>query len=171
MRLIFVFIALATLPIGVLPAAAACATGGQSVFSCSFHGGSKEVQLCLHTDRVTYAFGRPGQRSELQLAAPLDQSEFLPWPGIGPTMFNTMVFFNNRHGYAVTGTLERGTQENQPVAEPGGLIEVSRDGQSLATLRCDAGSVRDGLDAIHDAKRAAGACWDHSRQVWAACRN
>ena len=150
---LFLFLVLAA------PAQAAC-PGESEIFSCTIKG--KPLQLCYWRGVVTYNFG-PVDKPELSLSQPLQDIEFTPWPGIGGSIWETVVFPNQGYRYEVWTSVER-----DPEATTGlrGGVTVLQGESLVAQLVCDPGTPSQSLDVIYELKEAIGQCWDFEARVW-----
>ncbi len=151
---------------------AACPADTETFLSCSMSGGSKVVDVCVGGAEVTYAFGPPGGVPELSLAEPLETVDYRPWPGIGRTMFERVLFQNGTVTYDVAATIDRDFDdrtESVAVTVSGG-ITVLQGETELATLICDPDSADAPFGVLSDAKARIGQCWDLDSRVWAACQ-
>ncbi|MEL6573809.1 MAG: hypothetical protein AAFQ64_19320 [Pseudomonadota bacterium] len=146
------------------PVFASCDT---PFMKCTFQGGAKAVEICLSGSDVSYTFGRVGNAAELALSVPVVDVDYLPWPGVGSSIWETVTFYNDGYSYEVLVGFER-NPENP--AHFGG-ITITKAGQELATLSCDPGSIDWGWGTdLFDAKAAAGLCWDYGRDAdWKPC--
>ncbi len=167
-------IALLTIITSAPMAFAQCATPQDTFLSCTFSQGRKAVDVCVEGDSMTYRFGRVGKAPDLALSVPVVDVDYLPWPGIGRAIWETVTFQNGKTSYAVTGVIDRkfsDDEEGEIQAEISGVIDVNEGGETLATLECDAGSVNFGYGgSIYDAKKAAGQCYNLEEQRWESCQ-
>jgi len=146
---------------------AACRAGTDTVLSCTARGGAKALDVCLDTGagEISYAYGAPGRTPELYLSRSIAAIDHRPWPGIGRSIWESTVFYNNGYAYEVFTSIDR-MAENQP---PIGGVLLYKGRQQVARVDCDAGSAEIGLWAVSDAKDALGLCWDQGAQIWNNC--
>lgn len=151
-----VAVLLALLP---LPAMAECVPGGQ-VFSCQI--GAKTLEICNESENLIYAFGPPGQ-PELLLAEPLATVTFQPWPGVGSSIWESLIFYNEGYTYEVVTSADR-----DPTGEDGlqGAVYVLQNEAMVAELTCDPGTASNSLDVVWDLKEAIGQCYEFASQSW-----
>jgi len=144
--------------------AAAC---NLPLMACSFDDGAKTVQVCLSFDQVTYTYGPKFGDPELTLSENVTTIDYLPWPGVGSAIWETVTFYNGDYSYEVLAGFERDPENPQSF----GGISVRRDDEEVANLTCDPDSVEFGWEvALFDAKRAAGQCWrDAPNRGWYNC--
>jgi hypothetical protein len=142
------------------PAHATCQE--EEIFSCPI--GKKVVEVCAFRGEVTYSFGREGS-PEIILYEPLETVAYTPWPGIGRAIWDMVAFENEGVTYEVWSSFDR--LDENAVLEGG--VNVLQGDETLATLTCDKGSVKWGLDRIGDLKTGIGQCWDFEGQAWGAC--
>ena len=147
------------------PTAALAACPGEVIFSCPIKG--KTLQVCLDGDRAHYVFGRPGT-PDLSLTEPLATLDFQPWPGIGRTIWQNVRFRNEGVTYEVWSSIEKPLDENASDPQWMGGVTVSQGDQTLAELTCSAPPDPPFLDALFDAKVAAGQCWNFDTLAWQA---
>lgn len=159
------------------PAMAACPPTFNGFLSCTFADGRQYLDVCADAHTVTYAFGYAGRPADLALSVPIEQADFEPWPGIGFNIYEIMTFSNANISYVVTaGTTRPTAGSDGNDTEIFGEIEIiaNRDdlNQSgyIATLICDEGSSSYTFGgSIHEAKTAAGQCWDYQQKTWGIC--
>ena len=154
------FLLLASL---LLPSAGWAACASETILACQI--GSKQLDVCLDKDTVSYRFGPKGA-PELTLSDPLASVAFTPWPGVGGSMWQSVSFTNGDVTYEVWDSIERNPEATEPRA---GGINVMRGDTSLARLNCNRGSVEGSVDLLYDSKLAIGQCWDRTNVVWGAC--
>ena len=73
---------------------------------------------------------------------------------------------NGAYSYEVYSSIER-NPENPQVR---GGVEVFQNGQPVASVQCDAGSVVTNIDALYEMREAAGLCYDPSSFGWNECK-
>ncbi len=140
----------------------ALACPGTVLFDCPIDAGAKRLTACLTADGVTYAFGRSGAAPELELNRPLDQIDYVPWNGVGRSLYESLTFRNKGYGYHVWSSVDRLDLE-QPLT--GGVV-VFRGEKDLARLDCDVGQVEAAIDLLFEAKTSVGYCWDFANRLW-----
>ena len=150
------------LPVLLLLPLGAQAEGQFEVFSCTFDGGSKAVQVWVDGDYLTYEFGDGNKSTELSLAELLDDGTFAPWPGVGSTIWESVFFYNEDYVYEVWSSWDR----DPNVAFADGGINVANAKSGVAELVCDAGSVYSNFEGLSETLYARGMCWDHTSQQW-----
>ena len=145
-------------------AAQACPEGYQTLVSCTFEGGKKQVQTCMAGDRLTYEFGRRGQPPELSLNRSITEVDMYPWSGVSRSIWEDIGFENAGIWYRVFYSQERDPRST----EVSGGIRVEQGETLLAELFCDAGSVETaGYPLpVFDAKTAAGQQFNHLTYTW-----
>ena len=158
----------------VLFIAASPAMSCERWLACTFEAGRKSVELCIEGDTARYRFGPADGAPELALDVPVTEAELVPWPGIGSTVWEEVTLRNGDYAYTLWAAIERNLPESEDgeitTRESGGII-VARGEGKLAELSCDPGSVDfPWTEALSDAKRAAGQCYDPAERVWSACR-
>jgi len=161
---------------------AECASPNATFLTCTFSEARQYVDVCVKGDDVTYTFGFVGAPPDLQLSVPVVGADFVPWPGVGSSIYESMYFTNVDITYEVRGgvsrvvTSEDGDTEAEMQLKKWGEINVfaHRDDPEqekiLATLLCDVGTssyIYGG--SIYDAKIAAGQCWDFYERSWGSC--
>lgn len=146
--------------------ALACGSDQVRVFSCTFNQGAKQVDICADAQMAQYRFGPVQGPAELALATPIVALAYVPWNGIGRSIYEQAAFPNADHTYTVFSAFDRMTLE--PEQQLDGGIAVSKGSQEIAVLRCDAGSVMAELDALYPLKEAAGQCWSYDSFSWQA---
>jgi hypothetical protein len=111
------FFALLAAPLAA-PAQAACQ--GDEAFSCQV--GKKTLEICYWKGMLTYRFGPEG-KPELTLNEPLETVDFMPWPGIGRAIWDSVVFENKGVAYEVWSSFDK--LDENAVMEGG--VNVMRD--------------------------------------------
>ncbi|WP_137110530.1 hypothetical protein [Rhodobacter sp. SY28-1] len=152
----------AALFLALLAAPAQAACQGDEAFSCPI--GKKTVEICYWKGMLTYRFGPEG-KPELTLNEPLETVDYMPWPGIGRAIWDSVVFTNQGVTYEVWSSFDR--LDENAVMEGG--VNVMQGTKTLAALACDKGSVEAGLDRISDLKAGIGQCWDYDSRSWGLC--
>lgn len=140
------------------------------LFQCEFANG-KTVTLTAADQGITYRFGRPGHAPELQLYRLYSEVFVTPWPGIGRTIWEEISLGNDGYTYRIWGALDKmKAVEDASSALSAGLIvargEPGQDGEELAQLDCQPGSISYDVFAFSDTYEAAGYCWDSAGQIW-----
>ncbi len=133
----------------------------ETIQSCTFEGGRNTVLICLDDGLVTYDYGPTGGPPELSLSVPIEDADYRPWPGTGSTVWEMVTFYDEAYAYRVAAgfhNLRAGEDTPRPLF---GSIDVTYEGDPIAVLECDAGSVQWGYGngGLHGAKTAAGLCW------------
>ncbi|SHG83813.1 hypothetical protein SAMN05444003_1156 [Cognatiyoonia sediminum] len=153
-------------------AVAQCDADQELYFSCSFSEGAKAVHVCENPASVTYQFGPTGEAPELMLSENVQDVDYTPWPGIGTTIWEEVVFESQDYRYVVYAALVRSFPENETddiTVTPTGGITVLNGETEIANLRCDEGSAEFPWGSgIYDAKTSLGFCFDVS-DGWSAC--
>lgn len=134
------------------------------VFSCAI--GPNVLRVTADAQSVSYAFGPP-EAPELSLSNPLDGNGFMPWPGIGRTIFESIAFTNEGFSYVVYWSLDR--LDPDSVLEGG--VTISGGGDVETTLLCDPGSVDAPFFTLGDHFAQEGLCLDPETRRWGVCAN
>lgn len=150
------------------PAFAICGGNAEEVFTCTVSGGKKQVTICSGDGIARYLFGKAGRDPELELSAQVAELHYMPWNGIGRSIYEEVAFDNGAHTYTVYAALDRTILEGDPQDPISGGVVVTKGDQTLAELTCDAGSVRHSLDGFYAQKQNLGQCWDHHAFAWTA---
>lgn len=111
-----------------------------------------------------YSFGKTGQSPELDLSAPIATLDYVPWNGIGRTIYEQVTFQNKSYGYTVYFLFDRLAEV--PTQAVSGGISVEQNGQEIANLECDTDTISSGMDVFVERKRAVGLCWDSKSFAW-----
>ncbi len=155
------------------PALADCPAGTTPILTCTFENGAKAVDACEDGTTATYAFGKVGRAPDLTLVTPVADLDYTPWPGVGRTTW-AMVAFENEgftyllwYSYDRTDALEESRADGAPDPLTAGISVLRGDGEALAGLECDSGSITTQMDALSEAKEALGLCWDG--ETWGPC--
>jgi len=164
MRLRLAILLWAFLP-APLAAKDGCFGAGQPLFHCQM--GAKAVDICLQGDVLAYRFGPSGGAAELLLARRVEAVGMTPWNGIGRYLWEEISVANGIYAYTVYYSIDRLAQ-GEPQVTAG--LSVTKAGQVLADLSCDAGSVsQNDFYPVYEAKEAAGQCWSTDSFEWQAC--
>ena len=160
---------LGVIALGALAGAASaegCFGPGTPLFHCTLNGGTKAVDVCLQDDVAYYRFGPAGGAADILLARRAGAVDMRPWNGVGRSIFETATFSNGGYDYTVHYAIDRLTQAHEVT---GGVI-VTRGGDELADLSCDAGAVTaSDIYPLFEAKEAAGQCWNREMFRWGEC--
>ncbi len=159
------------------PAFAACPAGSDTFLSCTMSQGRKALDVCADATGVRYSFGSTGGTPDLSLAERYADLDYTPWPGIGRTIWETVVFRNAGYAYTVSGSIDRDADQTTPdgaemAVTAGGQVMVSQGDQTIATLTCDPDTVDfPWTEALSDGKRAAGFSMDSETRTWVPVAN
>ncbi|NIY79982.1 hypothetical protein HCZ23_10950 [Celeribacter sp. HF31] len=133
---------------GMAQAAQYCLLDGTEVFSCTFNGGAKAVELCdaiwEDGDMVSYGFFKSNGEVEKEILQEKVTLSYTPWNGMG-TYMSDSVTLSADGGYAYE--VWAGGEQSAEAALEGG-INVLQNDDVIATLSCDAGSVTSDLGAL-----------------------
>ncbi|MBT0958807.1 hypothetical protein IV417_15565 [Alphaproteobacteria bacterium KMM 3653] len=154
----------------LMPAAAfaQCGSGEQTVLHCTVSNGAKTLQVCSGKETLHYAYGATGQSPDLALAVPFTHNGYVPWAGVGRAIHEAVVFTNGEYSYEAWSSIERGADLADPVT---GGVFVLKDGESVAGLDCDQGSITTDFNGLYEALNEAGLCWNQSGEFkWTACQ-
>jgi len=155
------------LPLGLCLSFAVAATApaygcGTQLFSCEI--GAKKLSLCLSDRTVIYSFGPEGA-PELVLERDLLTVEYVPWAGVGRTLYESVQLENAGIAYDVWHGLDR-LEEN---AALDGGVSVLQGEATLANLLCNPGTAMGDIDPLFDAIEAAGRCFSLDTRKWGPC--
>jgi len=166
MRHLLTSIALALFPFSA-QAASTCAPGTTTILSCTFSNGAKALVACQDGTSATYAFGKVGQVPDLALSVPIESLGYVPWPGVGSSVWDEVTFTNNGVAYVLWQSFDR--DPNVAMPQQAGIV-VRQGDKDLARLECDQGSITPQIDGLWDVFEALGQCYDRQDQSWAACQ-
>jgi len=147
------------------PVGAQCYPGETPLVACTVDQGRKVLSTCLSGREASYSFGRANAAPDLLLTRDVTQVDLEPWPGIGGTIWEVMVFENAGHLYRVYHAIDRTPGAAMPLS---GGVEVEKAGEVIAALECDPGSV---VSAgyplpLSQAKQDAGQVFDPNTRRW-----
>ena len=148
-----------------LNANAACQVGTQPVLSCTLSGGRNTLDVCLDGEFLSYAYGKAGKTAELELVSHVKDAGYVPWNGIGRSIYEEASFRNRDVTYTVWFAVDR-MAEGNPVS--GGVVVLQNEAE-LASLHCDEGTTTAGFFALSDLMDRMGQCWDYETRVWTTC--
>lgn len=126
-----------------------CLLDGAEMFSCTVKDDKKAVAICDMVwedgDKVSYAFFEPGQAPELAIERRKAQMAYRPWNGVGRWVSDAVTFMaaDGVHAYEVWYAYDRNEG-----GEIDGGVNVLKNGEEIARLACDAGSVRHDLPTL-----------------------
>ncbi|MFY0634714.1 MAG: hypothetical protein JXQ91_12955 [Vannielia sp.] len=147
------------------PAAAECITRAESFMMCTMKGGAKELRGCWGPGDAGYQFGPEGGAPELVISVPLAQLDFIPWAGVGSSIWEEVNFANADVQYSIWHRVDRAPEGDPPSAG----VTVTRGDETLAELTCDPGTISANFEGLYQAKAAIGQCWrDFS---WQTCKS
>jgi len=137
------------------------------LMACTFKDGATQVSVTLDDGIVRYAYGPTGQAPDLALSVPAVEVDYIPWAGIGRSIWEAYAFRNGDYRYEVGMSFDR---DPESVAVYGG-ITITKGSEEIARLTCDEGSgyfVYDGQ--VAQIKQQAGLCVEHGDPTrWVAC--
>lgn len=145
-----------------LPALADCPVGTE-IFFCP--AGKKAIQVCLQGTTVTYRYGTVA-RPDLSLTVPLQDADYVPWNGIGRTMWDSLAFHNKGYSYEVWAATDKMMDEADPPSVLQGGVNVMKGDKLQAQVTCDKGRVSSTLDLLYERKTAIGQCWNYTSNAW-----
>ena len=136
--------ALAMMTSSAAMAGSYCELDGSEMFSCTFNGGAKAVEVCdafwMDGDMASYGFFQTSGELEKEIIVDKASLLYNEGTGMGTVMSESVTFqTEDGYGYEVYWWAERGD------AEVGGGLTVYQDGSEIADLSCDAGSVQQSL--------------------------
>ncbi|EAP78886.1 hypothetical protein NAS141_03973 [Sulfitobacter sp. NAS-14.1] len=136
--------ALAVMTSSAATAGSYCELDGSEMFTCTFNGGAKAVEVCdafwMDGDMASYGFFKSSGEVEKEIIT--DKASLLYNEGTGMgTMMSESVTFQTEdgYGYEVFWWAEQGD------VEASGGVNVHKDGSEIASLSCDPGSVQQNL--------------------------
>ncbi|MDE1130027.1 MAG: hypothetical protein OSA49_00555 [Ascidiaceihabitans sp.] len=150
-------------------AQAGCPQGQDAFTSCQIEGKDKEVFVCFDDEIATYRYGPKAGAADLFLSETIRDVDFVPWSGLGKTIYENVTFYNGDYSYDVFGGFDRPFSEEEmllPIRRFGG-IDVAKNGEHLARIECVPDTVTYGFGGgIYDAKVALGLEWDDYTATW-----
>ena len=147
-----------------------CYGPGTPLFHCTVKDGAKSVDLCLQGDVAYYRFGPADGAAEMILAQSAERLHMMPWNGVGRTIYEEAAFTNGPYDYTVYYAIDRVPEDGEVKAEVSGGVTVIKGDQTMAQLKCDAGSLSvTDVYPLYEAKTAAGQCWDRETFLWGPC--
>ena len=141
----------------------------QLVMTCRIDGKTTAVHLCQGPDSVRYRYGTPGKSADLVLTSTLAELEYLPWNGIGRSIYEEVTFRNAGYAYVVWAALDRQITEDDPGEQLSGGVEVRQGDKVVASLICEPFTIDARIDALYEAKTRAGQCWEPTDFTWRRC--
>lgn len=118
-----------------------CELDGSEMFSCTFSNGTKAVEVCdaywMDGDMASYGFFKRGGAVEKEIITDKASLIYDEGTGMGSLMSESVTFqAEGGYAYEVYWWAEQGDD-----ALSGG-INVLKNGDTIADLSCDSGSVR-----------------------------
>jgi hypothetical protein len=147
-------------------ASAACAPNMTTLVSCTVGKGAKVLDLCTNGANVLYRFGKTGRAADLELIESVRKVGYTPWSGVGSAIWESVTIGNGTYTYEVHSSIDR--KPDNPQVRGG--VEVFNNGQNIALVHCDAGSVTANIDELFLMREAAGLCYDHAIFGWDDCK-
>ncbi|MBW6418658.1 hypothetical protein [Celeribacter sp. PS-C1] len=125
-----------------------CLLDGTEMFSCTFNGGAKAVEICdaiwEDGEMASYGFFKANGEVEKEILQEKVTLSYAAWNGMGTYMTDSVTFHaDGGYDYEVWAGAERDAE-----ADFEGGITVIQNNEVLATLTCDAGSVSSDLGAL-----------------------
>ena len=139
-------------------------------FACDF-GSDRSVSV-THTDtQAVYDFRHP--TNSLRLTRDVTDVHLTPWPGVGRTIWEEVIFTNAGVQYLVYASIDRIPPEDETdeiETQLSGGIRVSRGETLFGELTCQPDTIDFPWGSgLYDAKTAAGQCYDTSSREWSDC--
>lgn len=118
-----------------------CELDGSEMFRCTFNGGAKAVEVCdaywLDGDMASYGFFKRGGEIEKEIITDKASLIYDEGTGMGGMMSESVTFqAGGGYAYEVFWWAQQGD------AQISGGINVLQNGDEIASLSCDPGSVR-----------------------------
>lgn len=133
---------------GSVQAGQFCELDGTEMFSCTFKGGTRGVEVCnaiwADGEKAAYGYFKSSGAVEKDILQDMTTITVTPWNGMG-TFVNESVTFDGGGGYAYEVWSGSERAENATVV---GGINVMKDGAIIADLSCDEGSVISDLSTL-----------------------
>ena len=126
------------------PTWADCGGYEQTFLTCQIENSPKTVSVCFDDEFATYRFGPKIGMPELELVEPIVTLDYTPWPGVGDTLWEEVVFLNNGYAYTVVSGLKRTFADEKDAVVGEGLfggVVVRRGPDEIANLSCDPSNV------------------------------
>lgn len=126
-----------------------CELDGSEMFSCTFKHGAKAVEVCdaywLDGDMASYGFFKRGSAVEKEIITDKASLIYNEGSGMGGLMSESVTFqAGGGYAYEVFWSAEQGD------ARISGGINVLKNGDEIANLSCDPGSVRHEFTAFFE---------------------
>lgn len=140
---------------------AECAKPEDMLFTCTFDGGAKTVELCMidaePLPKVSYRFGKTGEKPELELTQDFDPEGIElpsgnPKEGYDAGAWEEETYVDLTNGdylYHVSQT--HWTEDDIP-----NLVEVFKDGESIMRFDCDPKSHKGDINPLFERLKANG---------------
>ncbi|WP_375280424.1 hypothetical protein [Pseudooctadecabacter sp.] len=140
--------------------------------SCQIDQSGQSLRVCFTADTAFYRFGPPKGEPDLEISQPLGFLDYQPWPGVGRSIFETVVFSNEGYDYTVFAGFDRmfgdETEKDHPSPRFGG-VTVTRGEEELAALTCSRQTVDFAWgEGLFEAKQNLGYVWDFDSRSWIA---
>ena len=149
---------------------AECGPNEQTFMSCQIENSSDILRVCFDETDIHYRFGPRGKTPELALSDSIAMVDYLPWPGLGRAIWESVTFRTGDYAYEVTGGFERPFDEEAYEDIPHrsfGSVYVTRGGEDLIDLSCDRSTVDFAWDVrLWTAKTDLGFSWNDREKVW-----
>lgn len=140
--------------------------------TCTTKAGAQTLSVCLNGADAVYRYGPTKGTPDLEIAAPIRSVGYMPWPGIGRNIWESVTFTNNGYSYEVFTGFDRAVGDGEEdTSQVYGSVSVRKGDDEIAALICDAGSVEWSYGGgLYDAKTALGLCWQHwPENQWQPC--
>ena len=141
-KLIFLLTAVTALSLSVnISAQAACPATAKTVFSCSTTKG-KQVDICDLGSQLSYSFGKPRAKPELQFNLAQNRASLYLWDGMTSSEYNELYLPRGNTVYQAYHANHR----NHGGTEHGIKVFVNKN--EVADVRCRSTSVIENLQDI-----------------------
>ncbi len=137
------------------------------LLSCKIEGRDRVLSVCAANGQAYYSYGAPDHVPELELVRALRDVDVTPWPGVGGSIWEEMIFANEDVEYVVWQSMRR-APENPEHTGGVGVRTIGAEDDFLASLTCDPETLfsEAGVFAFSDAKLANGQGWDLDQRIW-----
>lgn len=137
------------------------------LLSCKIEDRDRVLSVCAANGQAYYSYGVPDHVPELELVRALRDVDVTPWPGVGGSIWEEMIFANEDMEYVVWQSMLR-DPENPEHTGGVGVRTIGAEDDFLASLNCDPETLFSevGVFAFSDAKLANGQGWDLDQRIW-----
>ena len=124
-----------------------CSSKSETIFSCTT-AKSKLIEVCEAGKSITYTFGSPNQKPDINLVVPRGKVTKTPWNGIGRVMSDSVEIPHGNTTYSVFYSVDKQLDGNNPATKPVSGVQVLVNDAHKSVVRCSGKKVINNLQNV-----------------------